>query len=156
MKQGKVSDSNWDTVSGLFHELSSHRNFYKERIHKHTNALRKAQSDVSARRNYVQVNAQNIVIDACAAFETLQAWVYLSVLKRSHELANDEPLSLDLPDIQQEIESDLVTQRELLYGLIRELHVIADTAGKWTIPLTQKRGDTAVSQEIARESCRGT
>ena len=151
MKQGKVSDSNWDTVSGLFHELSSHRNFYKERIHKHTNALRKAQSDVSARRNYVQVNAQNIVIDACAAFETLQAWVYLSVLKRSHELANDEPLSLDLPDIQQEIESDLVTQRELLYGLIRELHVIADTAGKWTIPLTQKRGDTAVSQEIARK-----
>ena len=99
----------------------------------------------------MQVNAQNIIIDACAAFETLQAWVCLSVLKRSHELANNEPLSLDLPDIQQEIESDLLTQRELLYGLIRELHVIADTAGKWTIPLTQKRGDTAVSQEIARK-----
>ena len=151
VKQGKISDSNWDTVSGLFHELSSHRKFYKKRIHDHTDALRKAQNDVSARRNYVQVNAQNIIIDACAAFETLQAWVCLSVLKRSHELANNEPLSLDLPDIQQEIESDLHTQRELLYGLIRELHVIADTAGKWTIPLTQKRGDTAVSQEIARK-----
>ena len=134
VKQGKISDSNWDTVSGLFHELSSHRKFYKKRIHDHTDALRKAQNDVSARRNYVQVNAQNIIIDACAAFETLQAWVCLSVLKRSHELANNEPLSLDLPDIQQEIESDLHTQRELLYGLIRELHVIADTAGKWTIP----------------------
>lgn len=151
MKQGKVSDSNWDTVSGLFHELTSHRKYYKERIHEHTDSLRKAQSNVSARRNYVRVNAQNIVIDACAAFETLQAWVCLSVLKRSHELANSEPLSLDLPDIQQEIESDLHTQRELLYGLIRELHVIADTAGKWTIPLTQKRGDTAVSQEIAQK-----
>ena len=151
MKQGKVSDSNWDTVSGLFHELRSHRNHYKEQIHKHTDSLRKAQSDVSARRNYVRVNAQNIIIDACAAFETLQAWVCLSVLKRSHELENGEPLTRDLPEIQQEIESDLHTQRELLYGLIRELHVIADTAGKWTIPLTQKRRDTAVSQEIARK-----
>ena len=151
VKQGKVSDSNWDTVSGLFHELSSHRNHYKKQIHKHTDSLRKTQSDVSARRNYLRVNAQNIIIDACAAFEILQAWVYLSVLKRSHELANDEPLSLDLPDIQQEIESDLHTQRELLYGLIRELHVIADTAGKWSIPLTQKRGDSKVSQETARK-----
>ena len=151
VKQGKVSDSNWDTVSGLFHELSSHRNHYKKQIHKHTDSLRKTQSDVSARRNYLRVNAQNIIIDACAAFEILQAWVYLSVLKRSHELANDEPLSLDLPDIHQEIESDLHTQRELLYGLIRELHVIADTAGKWSIPLTQKRGDSKVSQETARK-----
>ena len=99
----------------------------------------------------MRVNAQNIIIDACAAFETLQAWVCLSVLKRSHELANGEPLTLDLPEIQQEIETDLQTQRELLYALIRELHVIADTAGKWTIPLTQKRRDTAVSQEIARK-----
>ncbi len=151
VKQGKVSDSNWDTVSGLFHELRSHRNHYKERIHEHTDSLRKAQSDVSARRNYLRVNAQNIIIDACAAFETLQAWVCLSILKRSHELANGEPLTRDLPEIQQEIETDLQTQRELLYALIHELHVTADTAGKWTIPLTQKRGDSKISQETARK-----
>lgn len=151
VKQGQVSDSNWDTVSGLFHDLKSHRNYYKDQIQKHVDSLRQTQCDVTARRNYVRLNAQNIIVDACAAFETLQAWVCLSILKRSHELANGEPLTRDLPEIQQEIESDLHTQRELLYGLIRELHVIADTAGKWTIPLTQKRGDTAVSQEIARK-----
>lgn len=151
VKQGQVSDSNWDTVSGLFHDLKSHRNYYKDQIQKHVNSLRQAQHDVTARRNYVRLNAQNIVIDACAAFETLQAWVCLSILKRSHELANGEPLTRDLPEIQQEIETDLHTQRELLYGLIRELHVIADTAGKWTIPLTQKRGDSKVSQETARK-----
>ena len=151
MKQGKVSDSNWDTVSGLFPDLKSHRNLYKGQIQHHIDELRQAQRDVTKRRDYLRLNAQNIIIDACAAFETLQAWVCLSILKRSHELANGEPLTLDLPEIQQEIETDLQTQRELLYALIRELHVIADTTGKWTIPLTQKRGDTAVSQEIAQK-----
>ena len=151
VKQGKVSDSNWDTVSGLFHELRSHRNHYKGQIQHHIDELRQAQRDVTKRRDYLRLNAQNIIIDACAAFETLQAWVCLSILKRSHELANGEPLTLDLPEIQQEIETDLQTQRELLYALIRELHVIADTTGKWTIPLTQKRGDSKVSQETAQK-----
>lgn len=146
---GYVSETDWSIISALVPRITSHRHYYKKQVANHQQALTNTQQDLSGRRQYIQNNVSSILSDSFAAFETLRAWAQLSALRRARAQARDEHPYTELPQIRREIESDLKRQRILLGGLIRELRIISELPGEWTLPYFQKRQDQTASRDTA-------
>jgi len=146
---GYVSETDWSIISALVPRIKSHRHHYKKKVANHQQALNDTQRDLSGRRKYLQDNVSNILTDSFAAFEALQTWANLSVLRRARAQAQGEHPHAELPQIRQEIEADLETQRMLLMGLMRELRIISELPGEWTLPYFQKWQDKTVSRDTA-------
>lgn len=146
---GYVSETDWSIISALVPRITSHRHYYKKQVANHQQALTNTQQDLSGRRQYIQNNVSSILSDSFAAFETLRAWAQLSALRRARAQARDEHPYTELPQIRREIESDLKRQRILLGGLIRELRIISELPGEWTLPYFQKRQDQTASRNTA-------
>ena len=146
---GYVSETDWSIISALVPRIKSHRHHYKKKVANHQQALNDTQRDLSGKRKYLQDNVSNILTDSFAAFEALQTWANLSVLRRARAQAQGEHPHAELPQIRQEIEADLETQRMLLMGLMRELRIISELPGEWTLPYFQKWQDKTVSRDTA-------
>ena len=146
---GYVSETDWSIISSLVPRITAHRHYYKKQVANHQQALTNTQRDLSGRIQYVQNNVSSILSDSFAAFETLRAWVQLSALRRARAQARGEHPYAELPQIRREIEADLNSQRILLGGLIRELRIISELPGEWTLPYFQKRQDQTASRDTA-------
>lgn len=146
---GYVSETDWSIISALVPRITAHRHYYKKQVANHQQALTNTQRDLSGRRQYVQNNVSSILSDSFAAFETLRAWAQLSALRRARAQARGEHPYAELPQIRREIEADLNSQRILLGGLIRELRIISELPGEWTLPYFQKRQDQTASRDTA-------
>ena len=89
--------------------------------------------------------------DSCAAFETLRAWAHLTELRIARAQAQGEHPHAEPLQIRQEVIEDLQVQRALLHGLMRELRIIAELPGGWTVPASGKRKQSHLSQQMAQE-----
>ena len=148
---GYVSKTDWSIISGLVSRIQSHRHFYKKQVANHQEALEKAHADSHTQRDYIQKNKARIVNDSCAAFETLRAWAHLSELRIARAQAQGEHPHAEPLQIRQEVIEDLQVQRALLYGLMRELRIIAELPGGWTVPASGKRKQAHLSQQMAQD-----
>ena len=148
---GYVSETDWSIISGLVSRIQSHRHFYKKQVANHQEALEKAHADSHTQRDYIQTNRARIVNDSCAAFETLRAWVHLTELRIARAQAQGEHPHAEPLQIRQEIIEDLQVQRALLHDLMRELRIIAELPGGWTVPASSKRKKAHLSQQMAQE-----
>lgn len=148
---GYVSETDWSIISGLVSRIQSHRHFYKKQVANHQEALEKAHADSHTQRDYIQTNRARIVNDSCAAFETLRAWAHLTELRIARAQAQGEHLHAEPLQIRQEIIEDLQVQRALLHDLMRELRIIAELPGGWTVPASSKRKKAHLSQQMAQE-----
>ena len=146
-----VSETDWSIISGLVSRIQSHRHFYKKQVANHQEALEKAHADSHTQRDYIQKNKARIVNDSCAAFETLRAWAHLSELRIARAQAQGEHPHAEPLQIRQEVIEDLQVQRALLYGLMRELRIIAELPGGWTVPASGKRKQAHLSQQMAQD-----
>ena len=146
-----VSDTDWSIISGLVSRIQSHRHFYKKQVANHQEALEKAHADSHTQRDYIQTNRARIVNDSCAAFETLRAWAQLTELRIARAQAQGEHPHAEPLQIRQEVIEDLQVQRALLHGLMRELRIIAELPGGWTVPASSKRKQAHLSQQMAQE-----
>lgn len=146
-----VSETDWSIISGLVSRIQSHRHFYKKQVANHQEALEKAHADSHTQRDYIQKNKARIVNDSCAAFETLRAWAHLSELRIARAQAQGEHPHAEPLQIRQEVIEDLQVQRALLYGLMRELRIIAELPGGWTVPASSKRKQAHLSQQMAQD-----
>ena len=146
---GYVSETDWSIISALVPRITAHRHYYKKQVVNHQQALTNTQRDLSGRRQYVQNNVNSILSDSFAAFETLRAWAQLSALRRARAQARGEHPYAELSQIRREIEADLNSQRILLGGLMRELRIISELPGEWTLPYFQKRQDQTASRDTA-------
>jgi len=146
-----VSETDWSIISGLVSRIQSHRHFYKKQVANHQEALEKAHADSHTQRDYIQKNKARIVNDSCAAFETLRAWTHLSELRIARAQAQGEHPHAEPLQIRQEVIEDLQVQRALLYGLMRELRIIAELPGGWTVPASGKRKQAHLSQQMAQD-----
>lgn len=146
-----VSETNWSIISGLVSRIQSHRHFYKKQVANHQEALEKAHDDSHTQRDYIQTNKARIVNDSCAAFETLRAWAHLTELRIARAQAQGEHPHAEPLQIRQEVIEDLQVQRALLHGLMRELRIIAELPGGWTVPASGKRKQSHLSQQMAQE-----
>ena len=146
-----VSETDWSIISGLVSRIQSHRHFYKKQVANHQEALEKAHDDSHTQRDYIQTNKARIVNDSCAAFETLRAWAHLTELRIARAQAQGEHPHAEPLQIRQEVIEDLQVQRALLHGLMRELRIIAELPGGWTVPASGKRKQSHLSQQMAQE-----
>lgn len=148
---GYVSETDWSIISGLVSRIQSHRHFYKKQVANHQEALEKAHADSHTQRDYIQTNRARIVNDSCAAFETLRAWAHLTELRIARAQAQGEHPHAEPLQIRREVIEDLQVQRTLLHGLMRELRIIAELPGGWTVPASGKRKQSHLSQQMAQE-----
>ena len=148
---GYVSETDWSIISGLVSRIQSHRHFSKKQVANHQEALEKAHADSHTQRDYIQTNRARIVNDSCAAFETLRAWAQLTELRIARAQAQGEHPHAEPLQIRQEVIEDLQVQRALLHGLMRELRIIAELPGGWTVPASSKRKQAHLSQQMAQE-----
>ena len=148
---GCVSETDWSIISTIVPRIRSHRNYYKKQVANHQEALEKAHVDSHMQRDYIQTNRARIVNDSCAAFETLRAWAHLTELRIARAQAQGEHPHAEPRQIRQEVIEDLQVQRALLHGLMRELRIIAELPGGWTVPASGKRKQAHLSQQMAQE-----
>ena len=148
-EEGTVSNTNWEQLSGLSNDIERHRDYYKERIHRHAQELQSCQNNVSERRNYITEHRGSILFDSFAALNCIQTWCYYFELAYERARINGERPTLTHNEIRAEVEDDVQIQRTLLRELMREFHIISELPGEWTLPYFQKRQDQTASRDTA-------
>lgn len=148
-EEGTVSNTNWEQLSGLSNDIERHRDYYKERIHRHAQELQSCQNNVSERRNYITEHQGSILFDSFAALNCIQTWCYYFELAHERARINGERPTLTHNEIRAEVEDDVQIQRTLLRELMREFHIISELPGEWTLPYFQKRQDQTASRDTA-------
>ena len=148
-EEGTVSNTNWEQLSGLSNDIERHRDYYKERIHRHAQELQSCQNNVSERRNYITEHRGSILFDSFAALNCIQTWCYYFELAHERARINGERPTLTHNEIRAEVEDDVQIQRTLLRELMREFHIISELPGEWTLPYFQKRQDQTASRDTA-------
>ena len=148
-EEGTVSNTNWEQLSGLSNDIERHRDYYKERIHRHAQELQSCQNIVSERRNYITEHRGSILFDSFAALNCIQTWCYYFELAHERARINGERPTLTHNEIRAEVEDDVQIQRTLLRELMREFHIISELPGEWTLPYFQKRQDQTASRDTA-------
>ena len=148
-EEGTVSNTNWEQLSGLSNDIEKHRDYYKERIHRHAQELQSCQNNVSERRNYITEHRGSILFDSFAALNCIQTWCYYFELAHERARINGERPTLTHNEIRAEVEDDVQIQRTLLRELMREFHIISELPGEWTLPYFQKRQDQTASRDTA-------
>ena len=141
VKEGTVSNTNWEQISGLSNDVEKHRKYYKDRIQRHIQELRGSQNDVSARRNYITEHQESILFNSLAAFNCIQTWFYYFQLVHERARMKGERPTLNPDEIRAEVEDDVQIQRTLLHELMRNLRIISELPGEWTFAYSQKRKD---------------
>ena len=141
VKEGTVSNTNWEQISGLSNDVEKHRKYYKDRIQRHIQEIRGSQNDVSARRNYITEHQESILFNSLAAFNCIQTWFYYFQLVHERARMKGERPTLNPGEIRAEVEDDVQIQRTLLHELMRDLRIISELPGEWTFAYSQKRKD---------------
>ena len=141
VKEGTVSNTNWEQISGLSNDVEKHRKYYKDRIQRHIQEIRGSQNDVSARRNYITEHQESILFNSLAAFNCIQTWFYYFQLAHERARMKGERPTLTPDEIRAEVEDDAQIQRTLLHELMRDLRIISELPGEWTFAYSQKRKD---------------
>ena len=141
VKEGTVSNTNWEQISGLSNDVEKHRKYYKDRIQRHIQEIRGSQNDVSARRNYITEHQESILFNSLAAFNCIQTWFYYFQLVHERARMKGERPTLNPDEIRAEVEDDMQIQRTLLHELMRDLRIISELPGEWTFAYSQKRKD---------------
>lgn len=149
VKEGTVSNTNWELISGLINDVEKHRKYYKDRIQRHIQELRGSQNDVSARRNYITEHQESILFNSLAAFNCIQTWFYYFQLVHERARMKGERPTLSPDEIRAEVEDDVQIQRTLLHELMHDLRIISELPGEWTLPYFQKWQDKTVSRDTA-------
>ena len=148
-EEGTISNTNWEQISGLSNDVEKHRKYYKDRIQRHIQEIRGSQNDVSARRNYITEHQESILFNSLAAFNCIQTWFYYFQLAHERARMKGERPTLTPDEIRAEVEDDVQIQRTLLHELMRDLRIISELPGEWTLPYFQKWQDKTVSRDTA-------
>ena len=149
VKEGTVSNTNWEQISGLSNAVERHRDYYKERILRYAQILQSYQNNVSERRNYITGHRESILFDSFAALTCIQTWCCYFELAHERARIKGEQPTLTYDEMRAEVENDLKEQRTLLHALMRELRIISELPGASSFFPSQKRQDKTVSRDTA-------
>jgi hypothetical protein len=146
-----MTRSIWHNVAGNEAALDMQLDLYKRNVSDHVKQL--GHLNGSARRQYLETNAEAILFDANALLYALKAHTGYQAIRAAWarvEGANDEQESklveVITRDARAEFDVSLHDSAELVKALRRELRIIAELPGRATIPLTKKRRDAKTSR----------
>ncbi|QWW20159.1 hypothetical protein I6B53_03410 [Schaalia sp. 19OD2882] len=151
-----ITDSVWEPIAASAPSIRKQQKLYRKNVAGHIDELGKVEG--SARRHYVESNAEAIVFDTYALLSSLKTYAeYQAVraaLARKRSVGDESEAQLfdritrNTPD---EIDESLTEIRLLTDSLVRELRIIAELSGPATVPLTKKRKDAKASQFTCRQ-----
>lgn len=146
-----VTKSLWNNVAGNEAALDKQVDLYKRNVDDHIKQL--GQLSGTARRQYLETNAEAILFDANALLYSLKAHTGYQAIRAAWarvEGADNEQeaqlVDVIIRDARAEFDAALDESAELVESLRRELRVIAELPGRATMPLTKKRRDAKTSR----------
>lgn len=146
-----VTTSVWEPVSGSSAVLDKQLDQYRLNVKDHIRQLRDARG--TARRQYLETNAEAVLFDANALLLSLKAHTGYQALRVARaringaEDENEARLADEITgDVRAEFDVALTEAGELVDGLARELRIISELPGRATMPLTKRRRDATTSR----------
>ena len=146
-----VTKSLWSNVAGNEAALDKQLDLYRRNVDDHIKQL--AQLSGTARRQYLETNAEAILFDANALLYALKAQTGVQAIRaawaRAEGADNEQEARLvDVitRDARADFDAALQESAELVKSLRRELRIIAELPGRATMPLTKRRRDAKTSR----------
>lgn len=146
-----VSSTIWDSISGNSAMLEKQLDQYRLNVGEHAKQLGRVRG--TARRQYLEDNAEAILFDVNALLISLKAYTGYQSLRAArarsnagnseHEARLVEEIS---SDTREQFDVSMAQAAQLVRDLTRELRIIAELPGRATLPLTKKRRASKVSQ----------
>ena len=151
-----VSPTIWESVSGNRAILEKQLEQYRLNVGEHARQLSLAQG--TARRHYLESNAESILFDVNALLVSLKAHTGYQALRasraRSHAETNEHEAKLVeeiMADTREHFDGSMTQATRLIHDLTRELRIIAELPGRATMPLSKKRSAAKASQLTCRQ-----
>lgn len=146
-----VTKSLWSNVAGNEAVLDKQLDLYRRNVDDHIKQL--AQLSGTARRQYLETNAEAILFDANALLYALKAQTGFQAIRAAWARAEgaDNEQEAQLVDVitrdaRADFDAALHESAELVKSLRRELRIIAELPGRATMPLTKRRRDAKTSR----------
>lgn len=132
---GAVPDSLWQTVAGDAAVLDKQRRLYRDNVRGHVRHIEG--TDAARRREYLQTNAEAIVVDTHSLLSSLKAWIGYQALRagKARTAGRDDAdearlVELIARDTGAELDSALAETRSLVDSLVHELRIMAELPGR--------------------------
>lgn len=139
-----VSPTIWDSVSGSSALLEKELDQYRLNVGEHIKQLGKVRG--TARRQYLEDNAEAILFDTNALLVSLKAHTGYQALRAARARSNAEESEHEAKlveeitaDTRAQFESSMAQAAQLVKDLTRELRIIAELPGRAVMPLTKKK-----------------
>ena len=146
-----VTKSLWNNVAGNEAALDKQLDLYRRNVDDHIKQL--GQLSGTARRQYLETNAEAILFDANALLYSLKAQTGYQAIRAAWARAAgaDNEQEAQLVDVitrdaRADFDIALHESAELVKSLRRELRIIAELPGRATMPLTKTRRDAKTSR----------
>ena len=146
-----VTDTIWEPVAGNGPLIDKQKRQYRSSVAKHVQALQGLEG--SARRQYLESNAEAIVFDTYALLKSLNSYAQYQALRAalSRERGEKDETEQQLFEritrtTPNEIRESLDEIRPLVGSLVRELRIIAELPGRASLPLSTKRRDAQTAE----------
>lgn len=146
-----VSPTIWESVSGNSDKLDKQLDLYRQNVGDHIKQLARVRG--TARRQYLENNAEAILFDANALIVSLKAQTGYQALRAARARANAETNEHEArlveeitADTRQQFDASMAKAAALVKDLTRELRIIAELPGRATMPLSKKRSASKVSR----------
>lgn len=141
---GAITDTMWEPVASSGPIIRKQVKLYRKNVAGHVQELGKL--DGTARRQYLEANAEAIIFDTQGLLVSLKTHAEYQMLRATLARArssNDENEAQLFDRITEntppEIEESLRDIAELTESLVRELRIISELPGRSTLPFTKKR-----------------
>lgn len=131
---GAVPDSLWQTIAGNAAVLDKQRKLYRDSVRGHVRQIQG--TDAACRREYLQTNAEAIVVDTHSLLSSLKAWIGYQALRagKARTAGRDDAdearlVELIARDTGAELDSALAETRSLVDSLVHDLRIMAELPG---------------------------
>lgn len=148
---GAVPQTVWDKIAPIEQDCRKQVELYQDNVRRHVKELQKHRD--TARRQFLETNAEAIVFDVFAMLNSLKAYASYQAIHASKARVNsiqDESEGRLFDRIMhktpQEVAESMGEIRSLVGAVTRELRIIAELPGRAMLPLTKKRRDSKTSQ----------
>ncbi|WP_113718098.1 hypothetical protein [Arthrobacter dokdonensis] len=142
---GGVIPGVWENIAGKEADLRKQRNLFKGHVRDHTVELAQRKGH-QERRQYIEKNGEAILLDLYSLLLAHKSWFEYQALRagRARLRADEDPreeklLQTIIDNARGEYDRTLNQMSTLLDTLNRELCILSELPGKWTIPFTGAR-----------------
>lgn len=154
---GEVTPLLWENIAGSEAAIGKQRDLFRRNVQTHAEELGK-RTGHTERRQYIEKNGEALVLDLHCLLLAHKSWFEYQALRagRAKLEAGKDPREAKLVDIIIEnAKNEYDEVADELGGVLdtvnRELSILAELPGKWTIPFTSARRSAADVANMSKQ-----